>query len=387
LGAWEPTKDQQLGPRLVSAWYTLLNDAEEEDDDRRHRRVTPWTRLLADVVLPRLTEWFNREWNVRDAAAGLSLIAAWEDVLPLEARDLVIENSLLPRLRREVERWNPTKDPQPLSQWLVPWRVVLGPRLHELGLVLKPTLLNALTAWHPADQSALALLRPLRPVWDQHAWESLLVRVILPKLSLAMREFIINPQQQVIDGFQWVINWHDLVPPHLFIPIFEFEFFPKWFNVLHLWLSTAPNYEEVMRWYLNWKKMFPEQLQSHERIRDKFNYALELMNAVLSNSPLPPLDVTRIQPPVPIQAPKVEPAVAAPVKRVPLSEALTFREMIERLADDNGLGFVPTKKQHDGKPIYMFGSVPIIVDKDLILTQVGGQWRPSSIEALLKQVQ
>jgi tuftelin-interacting protein 11 len=184
-----------------------------------------------------------------------------------------------------------------------------------------------------------------------------------------------------------VINWHDLVPPHLFIPIFEFEFFPKWFNVLHLWLSTAPNYEEVMRWYLNWKKMFPEQLQSHERIRDKFNYALELMNAVLSNSPLPPLDVTRIQPPVPIQAPKVEPAVAAPVKRVPLSEALTFREMIERLADDNGLGFVPTKKQHDGKPIYMFGSVPIIVDKDLILTQVGGQWRPSSIEALLKQVQ
>lgn len=133
--------------------------------------------------------------------------------------------------------------------------------------------------------------------------------------------------------------------------------------------------------------MFPEQLQSHERIRDKFNYALELMNAVLSNSPLPPLDVTRIQPPVPIQAPKVEPAVAAPVKRVPLSEALTFREMIERLADDNGLGFVPTKKQHDGKPIYMFGSVPIIVDKDLILTQVGGQWRPSSIEALLKQVQ
>jgi hypothetical protein len=79
------------------------------------------------------------------------------------------------------------------------------------------------------------------------------------------------------------------------------NFFPKWHAVLHAWLSAAPNFDEVTRWYLGWKSLFPEevrasrgapsasapapdlvqtQVMSHERVRRGFNAALDMMNQV-----------------------------------------------------------------------------------------------------------
>ena len=31
-------------------------------------------------------------------------------------------------------------------------------------------------------------------------------------------------------------------------------------QVLYQWLTARPDYEEVTRWYLNWKELFPAQL-------------------------------------------------------------------------------------------------------------------------------
>ena len=79
------------------------------------------------------------------------------------------------------------------------------------------------------------------------------------------------------------------------------NFFPKWHAVLHAWLSATPNFDEVTRWYLGWKGLFPEevrtisgpprvrrlashrpvlQVMSHERVRRGFNAALDMMNQV-----------------------------------------------------------------------------------------------------------
>ena len=40
------------------------------------------------------------------------------------------------------------------------------------------------------------------------------------------------------------------------------NFFPKWHAVLHAWLSAAPNFDEVTRWYLGWKGLFPEEVRA-----------------------------------------------------------------------------------------------------------------------------
>ncbi len=40
------------------------------------------------------------------------------------------------------------------------------------------------------------------------------------------------------------------------------HFFPKWHAVLHAWLSASPNFDEVTRWYLGWKGLFPEEVRA-----------------------------------------------------------------------------------------------------------------------------
>jgi tuftelin-interacting protein 11 len=55
-------------------------------------------------------------------------------------------------------------------------------------------------------------------------------------------------------------------------------------------------------------------------------------------------------------------------------------------AQENGIVFLPTKRQHEGKQIYTFGSTSIYIDKDVIFAHSGAnQWKPTSIESLLEK--
>lgn len=59
-----------------------------------------------------------------------------------------------------MEEWEPRQERVPLHAWLHPWLPVLGPQLQQLYAGIRHKLAAALTAWHPSDRSALALLSP-----------------------------------------------------------------------------------------------------------------------------------------------------------------------------------------------------------------------------------
>lgn len=245
-----------------------------------------------------------------------------------------------------------------------------------------------LQAWHPSDPSAFYMLKPWKDVFAPAHMETLLVRCILPKLVFEMRKFVINPQQQNLDIFKWVMRWQSLIPDHHMIALLENEFFPKWLEVLHAWLTNTPNYEEVTQWYLNWKKLFPETILKQKSIQDQFNRALMVMNSAISGTgsipaPMPQVPYTR--PPItPNEAVKQKrEAVSAPKEKF---QQLSFKEVIQQLAEENDILFIPTTKRHNGKQIYSFGSVFIFIDKDLVFYQVGdNKWQPVSIEDLIIQ--
>lgn len=75
-----------------------------------------------------------------------------------------------------------------------------------------------------------------------------------------------------------------MIPVHHFVSLLEGEFFSKWLQVLFSWLANGPDYEEVSRWYLGWKKMIPPEILNHDRIRTQFNIALEAMNKAVTGS-------------------------------------------------------------------------------------------------------
>ena len=45
-------------------------------------------------------------------------------------------------------------------------------------------------------------------------------------------------------------------------------------------------------------------------------------------------------------------------------EDASLRSLLEQLASDHELLFMPTGSRHEGKPLFMFGVVPVYIDTD-----------------------
>lgn len=138
---------------------------------------------------------------------------------------------------------------------------MLGDQLDIVYPTIRNKLSSALTAWHPSDRSAKLILLPWRDIFSQASMYSFILKSILPKLkhTLAM-ELIINPVQQSLDPWHWVMDWQDFLPPAEMLALLDTYFFPKWMQVLASWLNQNPNYNEVTNWYKGWKSVIPPDL-------------------------------------------------------------------------------------------------------------------------------
>eukprot|EP00775_Hariotina_reticulata_P006396 gene6396-6627_t len=141
-----------------------------------------------------------------------------------------------------------------------------GAELQSVYPTIRHRLTRALTAWHPSDASARVLLGPWQSVFDPSDWEALLQRSIMPKLAQSLQtELVLNPLSPHLDPFHWALSWQGLMPTGHLAALMESCFFPAWHALLHHWLSHSPNYDEVTRWYLDWKAMFPQDALDHPR--------------------------------------------------------------------------------------------------------------------------
>lgn len=264
--------------------------------------------------------------------------------------------------------------------------------------------MSALTAWHPSDGSALILLRPWQRVFDAGDWAIMLDRSIVPKLEAALAALVINPAQQQLDPFNWVLAWHGALPLGRLVSLLEKGFFPKWHQVLYHWLSHSPNFEEVTRWYLGWKGLLPQEVVDQERCRCHFNYALQLMNCTADGMPLPPFDPPQAQPLPPEGG---IPGVAGAASGVPLTAApgglpaalaahfapapaLSLRDLVQSYAEEHSVEFVPKPGRfHEGLQVYSFGNVSVILEPGsaVIRAQIMDRWAPVSLERLLQEQQ
>ena len=87
-------------------------------------------------------------------------------------------------------------------------------------------------------------------VFKPRDWDELLLKYVVPKLGASLREdFKINPRQQDMAPLFRVAPWVAVLKPAIFSQLLEAEFFPKWINVLHMWLvQPTSNYTEIAAW-------------------------------------------------------------------------------------------------------------------------------------------
>ena len=219
---------------------------------RNPSQIDSFYRIIWETWMPPIKRALIN-YNIRNCNNVIDFIDLWKPLLPPSMIDNILDNVIMPKLTQEVESWNPLTDTQPIHQWIHPWLPLMSKRLDLLYAPIRHKLSKALTNWHPSDNSARAILLPWRTVFSSSSWDIFMNNNILPKLEKCLKEFEINPRLQNIEPWKWVMDWEGLIPDNNFISLIERAFFPKWFQVLIIWLNSRPNYEEVSRWYFGKK--------------------------------------------------------------------------------------------------------------------------------------
>uniref|UniRef100_A0A383VX19 G-patch domain-containing protein n=1 Tax=Tetradesmus obliquus TaxID=3088 RepID=A0A383VX19_TETOB len=401
LAGWQPLLQPALGAEQFKAWRGLLEGegvrqavlgSWEDSED-------PYGVLVGELVMPPIRSAITT-WEPRCPEPLLAWLDAWQPLLPRGALRQLLTGLVLPRIAASVESWDPTRETQPIHAWLHPWLPHLAAELAGVYPTIRHRLSRALTAWHASDGSARLLLAPWAGVFEPADWEALLARSILPKLAQSLQtELVLNPLTPQLEPFHWALAWQGLLPTAQLAALLEAAFFPAWHALLHHWLSHTPNFDEVTRWYLEWKGLFPQELLDHPRVRAGFSTALNMMNSAADGQPLPAAAAAASAAgPVPSWRAEIngagmdQPAAAAKAPRGAGAAAVgepSFKDLVARYAEEQGLDFVPRAgRLHDGLQVYSFGGVSCVVDAahSLVRAQLQGRgWAPVSLDKLRQE--
>ncbi|XVF42803.1 hypothetical protein PTKIN_Ptkin01aG0394500 [Pterospermum kingtungense] len=346
---WDPLENPYYGVELISAWKDVLQ--REDSYSIGEDLTTPYSQLISEVVLPAVRISGINTWEPRNPELMLGFLESWEKLLPSSILHAILDTVVMPKLSRAVDSWN------------------------------------------PSDPSAYAILSPWKTVFDSGSWEQLTRQYIVPKLQIALQEFQINPADQKLDQFHWVISWSSAVPTHLMVDLMVKFFFVKWLQVLYHWLCSKPRFEEIKNWYMNWMKLLPQELLANVSIRNQLNCGLEMMAQAADNLPV-------VQPSLReninyLEQRQFEAQQRAAKHARPLGTTtemdgvpeMSLKEVVEAYALQNELLFKPKPgRRHNGQQIYSFGNISVIVDSlnQKVYALKGEGWSLVSLDDLLK---
>ncbi|XP_062360247.1 tuftelin-interacting protein 11 isoform X2 [Cinclus cinclus] len=395
---WDPLKDCTYGTEIIAKWKSLLENDQLLSHSGQDLSTDAFHRLMWEIWMPYVRNIVAR-WQPRNCGSMVDFLDSWVNVVPVWILDNILDQLIFPKLQKEVESWNPLTDTVPIHSWIHPWLPLMQARLEPLYSPIRNKLANALQKWHPSDSSAKLILQPWKDVFTPGSWEAFMVKNIVPKLGMCLNELIINPHQQHMDAFYWVIDWEGMISVSSLVGLLEKHFFPKWLQVLCSWLSNSPNYEEITKWYLGWKSMFSDQVLAHPSIKDKFNEALDIMNRAVSSSVggymqpgarenIAYLTHTERRKDFQYEAMQerreaenmAQRGIGAAAGSVPMN----FKDLIQTKAEEHNIVFMPViGKRHEGKQLYTFGRIVIYIDRGVVFVQGEKTWVPTSLQSLI----
>ncbi|TRZ10764.1 hypothetical protein HGM15179_016336 [Zosterops borbonicus] len=395
---WDPLKDCTYGTEIIGKWKTLLENGQLLSHSGQDLSTNAFHRLMWEVWMPYVRNIVAR-WQPRNCGCMVDFLDSWVNVVPLWILDNILDQLIFPRLQEEVESWNPLTDTVPIHSWIHPWLPLMQARLEPLYSPIRNKLANALQKWHPSDSSAKFVLQPWKDVFTPSSWEAFMVKNIVPKLGMCLNELIINPHEQHMDVFYWVIDWEGMISVSSLTGLLEKHFFPKWLLVLCFWLSNSPNYDEIIKWYLGWKSLFSDQVLAHPSIKDKFNEALDIMNRAVSSSVggymqpgarenIAYLTHTERRKDFPSGARQErcedENTAQGGISIATRSAPMNFKDLIQTKAEEHNIVFMPViGKRHEGKQLYTFGRIVIYIDRGVVFVQGEKTWVPTSLQSLI----
>ncbi|KAK7056344.1 hypothetical protein VNI00_002898 [Paramarasmius palmivorus] len=360
--------------------------------------MTPFESLLWNVWLPKVRTAINNDWSPQVPHPAVKLYEVWSTFLPPFIRDNILDQLILPKVQKAVAQWNPKQDDISLQSIVFPWLPHVGLRLEDVLGDARRKVKSLLRQWVVGEDIPKDL-KAWKEVFDPNDWDNIMLKYVVPKLGATLRnDFKVNPRNQSMEPIQQVLLWSDLLRPSFLSQLLETEFFPKWLDVLHVWLMQPKvSFEEVAQWYSFWKGAFPESLQN---LRG-FTRGLQLMNQAIELGPeapsrLPRPDYRAEQASAAAATPS--PAVRKPAQSSSLAQEITFRSIVEEYAATHNLMFMPAGRAHEKSrmPLYRIspsadgkGGVLVYILDDAVWASVEGaggptdEYRPISLENMV----
>ncbi|BFZ60664.1 hypothetical protein YB2330_001706 [Saitoella coloradoensis] len=409
LASWDPLSQPTYLLDYFHRWRGVLrikskSDIEAEFETNgflgeEREKTTYYETLMMQVWLPKVRSAINNEWDSLHPGPVLHVLEAWEQLLPPFISQSVLEQLILPKLHAAVQEWNPRrKGPEPHT-WVFPWLPLLGEHMAEVVDDVRRKFGKVLAGWRVED-GVVEGLEEWREVFGKGEMEGMLVKHLIPKLASVLRvDFEVDPADQKLEPLGLVFPWLPFFRPSTFGQLFEAEFFPKWLNILYLWLTDEPNYTEVSQWYQFWQEVFPGDMRSIPAVRKGFAKGLDMMNQSLD---LGARAAKELAPPAagpakPI-APPPKPVEKVQPKKYVQQVETTFKDIVEDFCAEHNLLLVPTRKAHEvtGKPLMRVtasasgtGGVLVYLDQDVVWAQDRKRrevFDPIGFEDLLKRV-
>lgn len=393
LADWKPLEEPSIFTPQVKTWSSLL----QIDTRRQEQQMFAYSSLIWNLWLPRVRTAFNSDWDVHEPAAAVKLIETWRPYLPAFIFDNIIDQLILPKLMKSVEEWKVSLHGKrlPAHAWVFPWLEVIEPiRLRDALDIVKRKLTSAMRSWRVTD-GLVQDLAAWKEVLEPREMDSILIPAVLEKLGSSLREDLeINPRYQDMSLLDLIVPWREVFRESTFSTLFDMSFFPKWLDVLHMWLTHDPNLEEVSKWYSFWRGYFPSELHDMRAFKRGFSQGIDLMNQALS---LGPDTKTRLQHPA---ANKVQDKMKTgerPVNPTPrvapaADSSSAFKNLVEEYLSGENLLLVPTQRGHSvsGKALFKVAKTPsargvtCYIEDDVLWMQQGADFVPMTLEDLVQ---
>ncbi|THH00608.1 hypothetical protein EW026_g1949 [Hermanssonia centrifuga] len=412
LTQWQPLEDPGALVSNFRLWRKALKMTELEDRPQQgvqvygssaiastpaviEKPMTPYESLVWNAWLPKVRSCINNEWSPDDPQPAVRLYEAWSKYLPPFVRDNFFDQLVLPKVHKAVSDWNPRKHKVPLQTLVFPWLPHIGLRIEEVLHDARRKVKSLLRGW-TVSEGVPEDLMVWKEVFDVGDWDAMLLKCVVPKLGSRLREdFRVNPRNQDMKPLQDVLLWERFLRPSIFSQILETEFFPKWLDVLHIWLvQPGISFEEVAQWYSFWKETFSENIQSMPSVSQGFTRGLQLMNKAIELGPNAPTQLPRPDHKAPLLSPKVAPTSrqGTPKPRPSRTQEITFRSIVEDYAATHNLLFIPTGKAQEKSRMPLFrvsasvdgkGGLLVYILDDAVWAPDGDEYRAITLENMV----
>ncbi|NP_001091840.1 septin and tuftelin interacting protein [Bombyx mori] len=346
LATWSPLENPEEPLPVFVKWKQVLTEE-------------AFNSLLWQHYVPHISNAVE-SWNPRTPEPMVQALTSWRAVCPAWLLSSCASRYVVSRVLAAVRVWDPTRDTQPVHQWVLPWHELAGnyPRL-------------------VAGQGTHAFRRRLG---SRAEWWYLPARTHKRSYHRYQCSYC-----GVTAAWQWCVEWREVAGAAALGALAGRTLLARWLAALAAWLNTNPPHATVINSYTEFKKMFPEDILKEPAVRDAFRKALDMMNRSA--------DIDTIDPPPPprftvITETKETPRIVDVLASA--TQQKSFSELLETRCIENGITFVPIAgKTREGRPLYKIGALQCYVIRNVIMysDDNGRNFAPIAIDKLLKLVE